>query len=75
MTTVIQLGSKRSPTASATPRIFKVEQRLTGATRADIVAAYEAGTSSTRLTKHFCLGKGTILRLLHEDGVQMRNQR
>jgi hypothetical protein len=38
------------------------------------MARYEAGTRSTQLTHQFGLGKGTVLRLLREDGATMRRQ-
>jgi hypothetical protein len=55
-------------------RVHKITRRLTDATRAEIVASYEAGTPSTQLIEQYRLGKGTVLRLLREEGVTVRRQ-
>lgn len=39
-----------------------------------LVEDYQAGTPSTQLTTKYQLGKGTVLQLLREQGVQLRNQ-
>jgi hypothetical protein len=54
------------------PRVHKLDQRLDPTVIAEIVAAYEAGTSSVKLMRTYGLGKGSVLKLLHEAGVQIR---
>lgn len=44
------------------------------ATVAQLVADYEAGTTSTGLMQRYGLGHGTVLRLLAISGVTMRHQ-
>jgi len=39
------------------------------------VAEYEAGTSTNQLMRDYGIGKGSVLRLLREAGVTLRNQR
>ncbi|MGI8667296.1 MAG: helix-turn-helix domain-containing protein [Jatrophihabitans sp.] len=39
-----------------------------------VVADYEAGLSTTALTRKYGLGKSSVMRLLHEAGVAMRKQ-
>lgn len=56
----------------ATPRSLR--HRLTSEVRTEIVAQYEAGVPSTQLVREYGLGKGTILKVLREGGVKMRNQ-
>jgi len=41
---------------------------------AQLVADYESGTPSIRLTMIYGHGKGSVLKLLRDAGVQMRNQ-
>ena len=41
---------------------------------AQLVADYEAGMPSTQLVVTYGLGKGSVLKLLDEAGVQMRNR-
>jgi hypothetical protein len=58
--------------ASRTPR--RVERRLGKQVVAELVANYVAGVPTTQLALTYCLGKGSVLRLLHEHGVAMRRQ-
>jgi hypothetical protein len=39
-----------------------------------LIAEYEAGASTVELQERFGLGKGSVLRLLHEAGVEIRRQ-
>jgi hypothetical protein len=41
---------------------------------AELVHGYEQGTPTTELTRRYRLSKGTVLRLLREQGVVLRNQ-
>jgi transposase-like protein len=63
------------PARTAAPRVHKLDKRLDPAVVAELVAAYEAGTSATQLTKQYNVGKGSVLRLLHEAGVAIRQPR
>jgi hypothetical protein len=49
-------------------------QRLGPARVAEMANSYERGTATTELTQRYGLGKGTVLRLLHEQGVVLRHQ-
>lgn len=53
---------------------FKLDQRLKAETVVEIVARYEAGEPSTALAYKFRISKGSVIRLLREAGVQIRNQ-
>lgn len=53
---------------------FKLDQRLKPETVAKIVARYEAGEPSTALGAVFGISKGSVVRLLREAGVAIRNQ-
>jgi hypothetical protein len=68
-----QGGERRTP--SAVRRRPKLKDRLDEATIAAIVEAYESGTPTTVMTERYQLGKGTILKLLREQGVVLRNPR
>ncbi len=52
----------------------RLDRRLTQETIAELVAAYEAGTSTPELCKHYELSKGGVLKLLSDAGVKMRKQ-
>lgn len=58
----------------AAPRVHAIERRLEADTVRQLIEDYEAGIPSTRLMVTYYLGKGTVLRLLREHGVQLRNQ-
>ncbi|MFF7944516.1 hypothetical protein ACFZC5_32825 [Nocardia gamkensis] len=68
-----QAPSHRHQQASAVLP-FKLSQRLGQETIRQIVARYEAGEPSTALMKEFSLSKGSVLKVLREAGVAMRNQ-
>ncbi|MBH0781876.1 helix-turn-helix domain-containing protein [Nocardia bovistercoris] len=53
---------------------FKVTRRLSADTIAELVEAYRRGTSTLELQKRYHLGKGTVLKLLADQGVPMRQQ-
>ena len=55
-------------------RIHEARRRLDQATVAQLVADYEAGAPSTELMVRYRLGKGTVLQLLREHDVKLRNQ-
>lgn len=56
------------------PGIFSVARRLGSEGVARLIAAYEAGTPTTQLTRDFGIAKGSVLRLLEQNGVAMRQQ-
>ncbi|MGW4126042.1 helix-turn-helix domain-containing protein [Nocardia sp. NPDC004711] len=60
------------PASAAEP--FKLSQRLGQETIRQIVARYEAGEPSTALMSAFGLSKGSLLKVLRDAGVAMRNQ-
>jgi DNA-directed RNA polymerase specialized sigma24 family protein len=53
---------------------FKLSQRLSADTTAEILAAYEAGCPSTELATRFKIGKASVLRLLADHDVTRRRQ-
>lgn len=65
------------PVRPLTPRpgTVRLDARMTPACIAQLVAEYQAGTPTTELARSYGLGKGTVLRLLHEGGVRMRTHR
>ncbi len=52
----------------------RLDRRLSAAMIAELVAAYQAGTSTPELCKRYGLSKGGVLKLLGEAGVAMRKQ-
>lgn len=66
--------SDRSVEKIEPPQPFKLDQRLKPAILAEIVARYEAGEPSTAIAASYGLSKGSVIRLLREAGVLIRNQ-
>jgi transposase-like protein len=56
-------------------RPFKLDQRLKPEMVAEIVARYETGEPSTTLAAVFGISKGSVIRLLRDSNVTIRNQR
>ena len=56
------------------PGIFSVARRLGAEGVARLIVAYESGTPTTQLTRDFGIAKGSVLRLLEQNGVAMRQQ-
>jgi hypothetical protein len=67
------IGGGRSA-AQNRPRRFKLDQRLNASVPPQVVADYEAGMPTTQLTVKYGLTKASVLRLLHEAGVELRRQ-
>lgn len=71
----VDLARRRSPDPSAAqPQVYEVRTRLGPATIAQLVAEYEAGEHTTDLVAKYRVGKGTVIEILHNHGVQMRRQ-
>jgi len=60
-----QLPSHRPP--------HRLDRKVSPEAAAQLVADYESGVPSTHLTMIYGLGKGSVLKLLKEAGIQMRN--
>ena len=60
---------------SAASTIHNVRRRLGAEVITQLVHDYQAGVPSTELTVTYGIGKGTVLRLLRFQGVQLRRQR
>ena len=52
----------------------RLDRKLSPEIAAQLVADYESGTPSTHLTMIYGLGNGSVLKLLRDAGVQLRNQ-
>lgn len=69
----------RSDTVRAIPierttRVHNLRRRLGPETIAQVVADYQAGTSTPTLMKQYKISKGAVLRLLQDHGIAMRHQ-
>lgn len=64
----------RNVEAAPLPRVFKVSQRLTAEAEGELAEAYRAGATTTELRRRYGLSQGSVLRLLAEQGVEMRQQ-
>jgi hypothetical protein len=52
----------------------RVGQRLGTELIGQIMDEYATGTPTTQLALRYRIGKGTLLRLLHEHGITIRHQ-
>jgi hypothetical protein len=69
------LESKPEPTLELAPvRFHRVEWRLGADQFEHLVADYEAGMTGTFLQVKYKLSKGSVLRVLHEAGTEVRRQ-
>jgi hypothetical protein len=64
----------RKRTQRKQPTIHDVHRRLGSDVIAHLIADYEAGQPATALMDTYGLGEGTVLRLLREQGVEIRHQ-
>ena len=60
--------------ATSLPQAQRVDRRLSPETIAELVQAYRDGASTTELRRHYELSQGSVIKLLHEHSVAMRNQ-
>lgn len=60
--------------ATSLPQAQRVDRRLSPETIAELVQAYRDGASTTELRRHYELSPGSVIKLLHEHSVAMRNQ-
>jgi hypothetical protein len=75
---MVELAEKSAemPAGEATslPQAQRVDRRLSPETIAELVQAYRDGASTTELRRHYELSQGSVIKLLHEHSVAMRNQ-
>jgi len=60
--------------ATSLPQAQRVDRRLSPETIAELVQAYRDGASTTELRRHYELSQDSVIKLLHENSVAMRNQ-
>lgn len=66
------LHSSSKPAPTARPRVHSVRKRLSPDVIEALVRDYVVGMPSTALMTKYRLGKGTVLKLLHEREVKLR---
>jgi hypothetical protein len=70
-------GTFRAPSPrpqTSPPEPFKLSQRLKSVVIEQIITRYEAREPSTALAASFGISKGSVIRLLRDAGVLIRNQ-
>lgn len=58
----------------ALPQVSRVDRRLSPDTIAELVQAYQDGVSTPELRRRYDLSQGSVIKILHSHGVEMRNQ-
>jgi transposase-like protein len=56
------------------PQAQRVDRRFSAETIAELVQEYRDGASTTHLRQRYDLSQGTVTKILHERGVEMRGQ-
>lgn len=56
------------------PHVHKLRQRLSKDLQHQLVRDYQTGATSTELRARYILGKGSVLKILSEAGVEMRRR-
>lgn len=56
------------------PQMQRVDRRLSAQTIAELVQAYPDGASTAELRHRYDLSQGSVIKILHEHGVEMRGQ-
>jgi hypothetical protein len=56
------------------PQTQRVDRRLSAESIAELVQAYRDGVGTPELRRLYDLSQGSVIKILHERGVQMRNQ-
>jgi hypothetical protein len=60
--------------ASPLPQVQRVDRWLTAEAIAELVLAYRGGIGTPELRRRFDLSQGSVIKILHAHGVEMRNQ-
>jgi hypothetical protein len=60
--------------AVAIPQMQRVDRRLSAEMIAELVQTYRDGASTTHLRQRYDLSQGSVIKILHEHGVEMRGQ-
>lgn len=72
----VEASSKREPTPShQSVQPYRIDRRLSPGQLAELVAAYKRGTSTPKLCEQYDLSKGSVLKILADHGVTMRQAR
>jgi len=75
---MVELAEKSAKSPARTreplPPEQRVDRRLSRETIAELVQTYRDGASTTQLRQQYELGQGSVIKILHEHGVVMRNQ-
>lgn len=75
---MVEMAEKSAKMPVRTPeplvQTHRIDRRLSAETIAELVQAYRDGASTTELRQRYHLSQGSVIRILHRHGVQMRNQ-
>lgn len=75
---MVELAEKSAKThvreVTPLPQMQRIDRRLSAETIAELVHAYRNGASTTELRNHYDLSQGSVIRILHKHGVEMRGQ-
>lgn len=67
-------GLDRATDTHPLPRVHRLDVRLGAEALDQLIIDYQAGLTGPELQSRYGLSKGSVLRLLHEAGVQLRRQ-
>jgi hypothetical protein len=75
---MVEIGEKSAKRAVKTLEpigpMHRIDRRLSAGTITELVQAYRDGASTTELRCRYEISQGSVIKILHEHGVEMRNQ-
>jgi hypothetical protein len=68
--------SAKMPVRTPEPlvQMQRIDRRLSAETIAELIQAYRDGASTPELRRRYEISQGSVIKILHEHGVAMRNQ-
>jgi hypothetical protein len=73
---MVEMAEKSTKMPVRTPQslvqIHRVDRRLSAEAIAELVQAYRDGASTTELRRRYELSQGSVIKILHSHGVEMR---
>jgi hypothetical protein len=69
-----QLANMQVKRPAPLPKMRRLDRRLSAEMIAELVQAYRDGAGTPELRQRYDLSQGSVIKILHSHGVQMRGQ-
>ena len=67
-----EIGENAGQSGASPPQVQRVDRRLSHETITELVQDYRDGVSTPELRQRYELSQGSVIKILHRHGVQMR---